>query len=162
MGNKMSLVLSTDHLDKVCAALTITNAAAASGMEVSILFTCWGINVVKRKGARPRGEGFLDRVVTAEMNILYPSGSDRLPLSRFNFLGLGSWLMRRRMKAKGIQSIPEMLADATDLGVRYIACDNPMTIMGLRREDLIDEVEAVVGAASYIKEASDADITLFV
>ena len=158
MGNRLSLVISTDHLDKVCSAFTITNAAAASGMEVSILFTCWGINVVKRKGARPRGEGFLAGI----MNIFSTRGPDRLPVSRFNFLGLGSWMMRRRMKTKGIQSIPEMMADAFDLGVRYIACDNPMAIMGLRREDLIDEVEAVVGATSYVREASEADITLFV
>jgi peroxiredoxin family protein len=96
------------------------------------------------------------------MGLFAPRGPDRLPVSRFNLLGLGGWLMRRRMRAKGIQSIPEMMADARDLGVRFLVCDNPMAIMGLRREDLIDEVEAVVGAATYVQEASGAEMTLFV
>lgn len=158
MAERLSLVLSTDYLDKVCPAFTIANAAAASGMEVTILFTCWGLNLVKRRGAHPRGEGFLARL----MSFFAPRGPDRLPVSRFNFLGLGSWLMRRRMKATGIQSIPELMADARDLGVRFIVCDNPVAIMGLRREDFVDQVDAVVGATSYVQEASGAEMTLFV
>ena len=96
------------------------------------------------------------------MSFLSARGPDRLPLSRFNFMGAGGWMMRQRMKAEGIQSIPEMMVDARELGVRFIVCDNPLAIMGLRREDLIDEVDTVVGTASYIQEASEAEITLFV
>ncbi|MEE9202974.1 MAG: DsrE/DsrF/DrsH-like family protein [Dehalococcoidia bacterium] len=158
MADRLSLVLSTDHLDKVFSAFNIANAAAASGMEVSIYFSSWSLNLVKRRGAHPRGEGFLARL----LSFFSARGPDRLPLSRFNFLGIGGWMMRRRMKAEGIQSIPEMMSDARDLGVRFIACDNPLAIMGLRREDLIDEMDAVVGTASYVQEASEADITLFV
>ena len=158
MAGKLSLVLSTDHLDKVCPAFTIANAAAASGMEVSILFTCWGVNLVKRRGARPRGRGLLARL----MNLFSPRGPDRLPVSRFNFCGLGSWMMRQRMKAEGIQSVPELMADARELGVRFLVCDNPLSIVGLCREDLIDAVDAVIGAASYIQETSGAEIALFV
>lgn len=66
------------------------------------------------------------------------------------------------MKAKRIQSIPEMIADARELGVKFVVCENPMDIMGLRREDLIDEVDDIVGAASYINETSGAEITLFI
>lgn len=158
MAERFCLVLSTDHLDKVFSAFNIANAAAASDMEVSIYFSSWGLNVVKRRGARPRGEGFLARL----MSFLSARGADRLPVSRFNFLGLGGWMMRRRMKDEGIQSIPEMMADARDLGVRFIACNDPLAIMGLRREDLIDEVDTVAGTASYVLEASGAEITLFI
>ena len=112
MAEKLFLVLSTDYLDRVCPAFTLANAAAASGMEVSILFTCWGLNLVKRPGARPRGEGPLAWM----MSRLSVRGPDRLPISRHNLLGIGGWMMRRRMRAKGVQSIPEMMADARELG----------------------------------------------
>jgi peroxiredoxin family protein len=75
-------------------------------------------------------------------------GAEKLKLSRFDFFGFGSWMMRRMMRAKNIQSIPEMIADAKDLGVKFLVCDNPMAIMELKKEDLIDEVDEIVGAAT--------------
>lgn len=158
MADKASIVLFSDELDKACAAFTIANAAAASGMEVTLFFSCWGVNILKKKGVLFSGDGLFIKL----MNFLTRGGAAKLPLSRFNFWGLGGWLMRRRMKAKGIQSIPEMIADAKELGVKLIVCDNPMAIMGLKREELIAEVDDIVGAASYINEASSAQITLFI
>jgi len=158
MDNKLSLVLFSDSLDRACAAFTIANAAAASGMEVTVFFSCWGVNLVKKPGATPGGQGFLARA----LGFLSPRGADRLPLSRFNLLGLGGWLMRRQMKARNIQSIPQMMADARALGVRFLVCDSPLAIMDLKREDLIDQVDDIVGAASYINESADAGITLFI
>ncbi|MDP2953115.1 MAG: DsrE/DsrF/DrsH-like family protein, partial [Chloroflexota bacterium] len=130
----------------------------ASGKEVTLFFSCWGVNIVRRKGASLAGDSPLTRL----MNFLSRGGAENLPLSRFHFWGLGSWLMRRRMKAKNLQSIPEMMADARALGVKFLVCDNPMAIMGLKREELIDEVDDIVGAASYIELSAGAEMTLFI
>ena len=158
MAKKASIVVFSDELDKACAAFTIANAAAASGMEVSLFFSCWGVNVVRRRGPLFQGDTLMNRM----MSFLNRGGAEKLKLSRFNFLGLGSWMMRRMMKAKNIQSIPEMMADAKDLGVKFLVCDNPTAIMGLKREDLIDEVDDVVGAATYVHESAGAELTLFI
>ncbi|MBI2849230.1 MAG: DsrE/DsrF/DrsH-like family protein [Chloroflexi bacterium] len=157
MANKASILVISGELEKACVAFNIANAAAASGMEVVMFFTCWGVNIVKKKGRRLKGDSWMNRLMN-----LTTSGVDRLPLARFHFLGLGSWMMRRLMKARNIQSIPEMMADARELGVRFLVCDNPLAIMGLRKEDLIDEVEDIVGVATYINESAGADLTLFI
>jgi len=158
MANKASIVVLSDELEKACAAFTIANAAAASGMDVVMFFSCWGVNIVKKKGSRFRGDMFLNRLI----NLLSSAGADKLRLGRFNFFGLGSWMMRRVMRVKNIQSIPEMIADARELGVRFLVCDNPATIMGLKKEDLIDEVEDIVGTATYVNESAGSELTLFI
>lgn len=158
MSGKASIVVFSNELDRACSAFTIANAAAASGMEVTMFFSCWGVNIVRRKEARWVGSGLFPRF----LNFLTRGGAGKLPLSKFNLLGLGGFLMRRRMKAQNIQSVPEMMADARDLGVKFLVCDNPMAIMDLKREDLIDEVDDIVGAAYYINEASGSEITLYI
>ncbi|MDP2661671.1 MAG: DsrE/DsrF/DrsH-like family protein [Dehalococcoidia bacterium] len=158
MAGKASIVVFSNELDRACSAFTIANGAAASGMEVIMFFSCWGVNLVRKDGGAFRGDSPMNRL----MRFLTRGGAARLRLSRFNFLGLGSWMMRRRMKAVNIQSIPEMMADARDLGVRFLVCDNPTAIMGLKKEDLIDEVEDIVGVATYIKESAGAELTLFI
>ncbi|MBI4317501.1 MAG: DsrE/DsrF/DrsH-like family protein [Chloroflexi bacterium] len=158
MVKRASIVIFSDELDKACAAFTIANAAAASGMEVNLFFSCWGVNVVRRKGPLFQGDTLMNRL----MSLLSRGGAEKLKLSRFDFFGLGSWMMRRMMKEKNIQSIPEMMADAKDLGVKFLVCDNPTAIMGLKREDLIDEVDDIVGAATYVHESAGAELTLFI
>lgn len=158
MAGKASIVVFSDELDRACSAFTIANGAAASGMDVTLFFSCWGVNLVRKDGRAFRGDNTMNRL----MNFMTRGGAARLRLSRFHFLGLGSWMMRRQMKARNIQSIPEMIADARDLGVRLLVCDNPTAIMGLKKEDLIDGVEDIVGVATYIKESVGADMTLFI
>lgn len=158
IANKASIVLFSDSLDRACAAFTIANTAAASGMEVSLFFSCWGVNLVRKKGAPPRERGLWPRLI----RLLSPIGAHRLGPSRFNFWGLGGWLIRRRMRAQNIQSIPEMMTDAKELGVKFLVCENPIALMGLSREELIPEVDDIVGAASYIQDSSGAEITLFI
>ncbi len=159
MADKASILVTTDELDKACMAFNIALAAAASGMEVVMFFTCWGINLLKKEDL-PLLHG--EDLITKAMH-LFGRGSRRYPkLSRFNMLGLGSWMMRKRMSKVNIQSIPEMIADAKELGVRFLVCENPTTIMGLRREDLIDEVDDIVGAATYVDESAGAELTLII
>lgn len=158
MARKVSVIVSSDDLEKVCAAFTIVNAAAASGLEVTMFFTCWGINILKKEGSLLQGDNLANRL----MSLLTRGGASRLGLSKFNFLGLGGWLMRRQMAIKNIQSIPEMMADARELGVNMFVCDNPMDLFGLKKEDLVDEVEDVLGVASYINKSLGSEITLFI
>ncbi len=158
MAKKATIVVFGDELDKACSAFTIANAAAASGLEVTLFFSCWGVNLLRR----PERAWVGDRLTNRVINFLSRGGAPRRPLSRFNFLGLGSFMMRRLMKEKNMQSLPELMADAKELGVKLLVCDNPMAIMGLRREDLIEAVDDIVGVASFIQEAANSDLNLFV
>ena len=158
MARKLSLVIFGDELDRACAALHIANAAAASGLEVMIFFTCWGVNLLKAEGRRWRGDNWISRLI----NLLAGGGTQRPSLTKFNFLGLGSWLMRRQMAYKNLQSLPELMADAHELGVQFYACDTPMDLFGLKAQDLIPQVEEVIGTASYVNKTLGSDTTLFI
>jgi peroxiredoxin family protein len=94
------------------------------------------------------------------MNKMMKSGPKKLNPSKFNFFGLGGWLMRREMAIKKIQSIPEKMEMAKELGVRFLVCDQPMTMMSLKREDLINDVEKIVGVGTYTKEVSESQVNL--
>jgi peroxiredoxin family protein len=156
MAEKVVLILFSDDLDKACAAFNVAIGAAASGKDVIMFFTCWGINLVKRENGPTKG----DTLVAKMLNKMMKSGPKKLNPSRFNFLGLGGWLMRREMAIKKMQSIPEKMEDALALGVQFWVCDQPMQLMGLKREDLIDDVEKVCGVATYVKEVAESQVNL--
>ena len=94
------------------------------------------------------------------MNKMMKSGPKKLSPSRFNFFGIGGWLMRREMAIKKMQSIPEKMEDAKELDVKFFVCDQFMNMMGLKREDLINDVEKVVGVGTYTKEVSESQVNL--
>jgi len=156
MANKASIMVLNDHLDKACAALHIAIGAAASGMEVVMLFTCFGVNILKKPNVGYKGDDFRNKM----MNFMTRGGMDKINPSKMSMMGLGRSMMKKLMKKKNMQSIPELLAEAKGLGVKIWVCDNPMHMMGLQKEDLIDEVDEIVGVFSYIKEASESEITL--
>jgi peroxiredoxin family protein len=153
---KVTIILFSDDLDKACAAFNVAIGSAASGKDVILFFTCWGINLVKRENGPIKG----DTLVSQLMNKLMKSGPKKLRPSRFNFFGLGGWLMRREMAVKKMQSIPEKMEVAKELGVRFMVCDQPMSLMGLQREDLINDVEKVVGVGTYVKEVAESTVNL--
>jgi peroxiredoxin family protein len=153
---KVTIILFSDDLDKACAAFNVAIGSAASGKDVILFFTCWGINLVKRENGQIKG----DTLVSQLMNKLMKSGPKKLRPSRFNFVGLGGWLMRREMAVKKMQSIPEKMEVAKELGVRFMVCDQPMSLMGLQREDLINDVEKVVGVGTYVKEVAESTVNL--
>lgn len=152
---KASIIVFSGDLDKAMAALTVATGAAASGMDVTMFFTFWGLNVIK-KGGLWKGEGFMGKM----FNILARGGSAVGP-SRLNMLGFGRFLMKRIMKQKGVKLPREMIAEARELGVKFLACEMSMRVMGVRKEDLID-VDDIAGVATYIQEASKSEITLFI
>ena len=152
---KASIIVFSGDLDKAMAALTVATGAAASGMDVTMFFTFWGLNVIK-KGGLWKGEGFMGKM----FNILARGGGAVGP-SRLNMLGFGRFLMKRIMKQKGVKLPREMISEARELGVKFLACEMSMRVMGVRKEDLID-VDDIAGVATYIQEASKSEITLFI
>jgi peroxiredoxin family protein len=152
---KASLVVLSGDLDKVMAAFIIATTAAAMGMETSMFFTFWGLQAIKKRVRT--GRGLFGRMLGFMFGHV-----DSVGPSRLNFGGLGRWMFKRMMKGKGVASLREMRQMAIDLDVKLLACQMSMDVMEITREDLIDEVADVVGAATYILEAQQADITLFV
>jgi len=136
---KTTIILHSGDMDKVYSALIIANGALAMGMDVAIYFTFWGLERLK-KGALEKG-----------------------PLSKMHFLGLGKWMVTQRMKKANVASLERLMRDFRELGGRVLACDMTMEIMGIRREDLRTEwIDEYCAVGSYIAEARDSDITLFI
>lgn len=156
VSNKATLVVFSADLDKVLAALVIATGAAAMGMTVSLFHTFWGLNVL-RKGRRFEGKKVMEKALTAMM----PAGLSELNPSRLSFGGLGAQLFRSRMKDNGVQSPEELFELARELGVKMVACQMSMEVMGIAREELVDGVE-VGGVGAYLGDAADSKVTLFV
>ena len=139
MNGKITIVLHSGDMDKVYSALIIANGALAVGMEASIFFTFWGLQRLK-KGALDKG-----------------------PLSKMNLFGLGKWMVKQRMKKARVASLDRMLNDFKELGGKILACDMTMEIMGIKKEDLRDDlISDYCAVGTYILEAKDSSVTLFI
>jgi peroxiredoxin family protein len=155
--DRMTLIVFSGEMDKALAAFTLANTAASMGKKVTVFFTFWGINVI-RKPSPTSGKGWM-RWMLGRMN---RGGSDNLPLSRLNMLGLGPWMMKKLMKESRMASVEESLRLAKEMGVHLVACTQSMGVMGVSKDDLIPEIEDFEGAASYLGEASKSDANLFI
>lgn len=153
---KLSMVVFSGDMDRALAAFVIATGAAASGMEVTMFFTFWGLKLLQKGGLA--GSSLFGRM----MGLMNRGGIDRVGPSRFNFLGLGRWMFKKMMKAHNVASLPEMRQMALDLGVRMIACQMSMDVMEIPREDLIPEVSEVAGVATFIEQAQQSQATLFI
>lgn len=152
-----TLILFSDDLDKALATFVLANGAAATGRKVTVFFTFWGLNVIK-KVSKPKVEkDFFGRM----FGLMLPSSSLRLRLSKMSMLGIGDRMMRHIMKRKGIDSLESLRRQALDSGVEFIACQMSMDVMGVKREELLDEV-TVGGVATYMERAERANVNLFV
>jgi peroxiredoxin family protein len=156
MAKKTIIVFSND-LDKVMASFIITNGALAMGDEVTLFFTFWGLNVLRKEEYIPVKKGFLEKM----FGWMMPRGANRLGLSQMNFGGLGAKMMKHMMQTKNVNSLPELIATAQTLGVKIVACTMSMDVMGITKEELIDGVE-FAGVASYLGEADQANVNLFI
>ncbi len=153
-----TLVVFSDSLDRVMAAFIIALSAAASGRQVTMFFTFWGLNALKRRPAVfTPGKDFISRM----FGLMLPSDASRLPLSKLHLGGLGAALMRRVMKLKRVDPVPELLAKARGAGVHLVACSMSMDVMGVQQAELVEGVE-IAGAAHYIGKASGANHNLFI
>jgi NADPH-dependent 2,4-dienoyl-CoA reductase/sulfur reductase-like enzyme/peroxiredoxin family protein/rhodanese-related sulfurtransferase/TusA-related sulfurtransferase len=154
--NKTLLVFSGD-LDKAIASFIIANGAASMGKKVTMFFTFWGLNILRKPNRVKVKKGMLDRIFGRMM----PRGSKKLKLSNMNMLGMGSKMIRMVMKKKNISSLEELIQAAIDSGIEIVACQMSMDVMGLRKEELIDGVK-VGGVGYYLGEAEDSNVNLFI
>ena len=158
MTEKCTLVVFTGEMDKALSAFNIAIGAAAAGMQVSMFFTFWGLNIIKKNRGPVQSQGIIRKM----LNIMNRGGSSRLPLSRFQMLGLGKWLIGKLMRDAKFPSLDELMATAHESGVKFIACTTSMGIMGISREALIPEVESLAGVATYLAEAKEGTLNLFI
>ncbi len=156
--DKVTIVVLSGDLDRAMAAFIIATGAAAMGMQVTMFFTFWGLNVIRRKGATTSARDWLRRV----FGMLNKGGAESLPLSRFNFGGVGARMMKRVMKQSHMPGVPELLQMAQDLGVRLIACTTTMGLMGISKDTLIEGVDQLAGVSTYLAEAKDGSVNLFI
>jgi peroxiredoxin family protein len=147
----------SDDLDKALATFVLANGAAATGQKTTIFFTFWGLNVIK-KSVKPK----VKKDIFGRMfGMMMPNHSLGLHLSKMSMLGIGDKMMRHVMKIRGIESLESLRQQALDNGVEFIACQMSMDVMGVKREELMDEV-TVGGVATYMERADQANMNLFV
>lgn len=157
-GNKgKTMIMFSDDLDKALATFVLANGAAATGEKVSIFFTFWGLNVIKKT----RKPAVRKDIFGKMFGMMLPSHSGALKLSKMNMFGIGSRMMRHIMKIRGIDSLEDLRRQAIDNGVEFIACQMSMDVMGVKREELLDNV-TIGGVASYMNRAVQADVNLFI
>ena len=152
-----TFVMFSDDLDRALATFVMANGAAATGQHVTIFFTFWGLNVIKKERKPRVAKDLMGRM----FGWMMPSSSRTLPLSKMNMLGLGWRMMRQRMKDKRVDSLEAMRSEALRQGVEFIACQMSMDVMGVGREELLDEV-TLGGVATYMERADKANVNLFI
>jgi len=139
MAEKVTIIVHSGDMDKVYSALIIGNGALAMGMDASLFFTFWGLQRLKK------------------------GGLEKGPLSKMNMLGLGKWMVKRKMKQAGVASMERLLQDFKELGGKILACDMTMDIMGIKKEDLREElISDYCAVGTYLSEARKSKVTLFI
>lgn len=154
--NKTLVVFSGD-LDKAIASFVIANGAVAMGKKVTMFFTFWGLNILRKPEKTKIQKAFMDKMFASMM----PRGSKKLKLSKMNMMGMGSKMIRKVMKNKNISSLEELIQSAIDSGINILACQMSMDVMGIKEEELIDGVN-IGGVGYYLGEAEDANVNLFI
>ncbi len=151
---KLSIVCFSGDFDKAVGAFTMASAAAASGREVNMFFTFWGLNILKKDfGRKWLGKALLDRLFNFLMG-----GRNNLPLSRLNFGGISPKLMTGMMKKNNVATLEELIEATIELKVNLIPCEMAMNILGVEKEDLIDEVQEVIGVVTFLNASRNAQI----
>lgn len=155
--NGQTIVMFSDALDKALATFIIANGAAASGKPVTIFFTFWGLNLLKKCKDTKVKKCFIEKM----FGWMLPNCAKKLSLSKLNMGGMGTFMMKQVMKSKNILPLTELIKTAQDNGVKFIACSMSMDVMGIKEEELIDGVE-IGGVAKYIAESNNANSNLFI
>lgn len=155
-ANRVSLLVFSGDMDRLIAAFTIALASAASGLEVSMYFTFWGLTALRRQRSYS-GKSLGERLVT----MMLPSSPATAGTSRLHLGGIGPRFFRRLMRRRNVETLPNMIATAREMGVRMIACEMSMDVMGIAREELTDGL-VYGGAATYVADAAGAKVTLFI
>ena len=155
--NDKTFVVFSGDLDKTIAAFIMANGAAAMGRNVTIFFTFWGLNILRK----PKKVKVSKDIVERMFGWMMPRGTKKLGLSRMNMGGIGAKMIRWIMKEKGVSSLEELMDNALAHGVRLVACQMSMDIMGIKKEELIDGVE-LGGVATFLGSGEQSDMSLFI
>ncbi|NCC63795.1 MAG: pyridine nucleotide-disulfide oxidoreductase, partial [Spirochaetia bacterium] len=155
--NGATLIVFSNDLDKALASFVLANGAAASGKKVTMFFTFWGLSVLRKKNAPPVKKDFMGKM----FGMMLPKGMEKLALSSMNMGGMGSAMMKSRMKKKHVDQVHQMFEDAKKTGVKMVACQMSMDIMGIKKEELVDGIE-IGGVATYMADASESKVNLFI
>jgi peroxiredoxin family protein len=155
--DKTTIVLFSGDLDKAIAAFIIANGAAAYDHEVTIFFTFWGLNTLRKDQKAVVKKGWLEKAFAWMM----PRGSKKLGLSRMNFAGAGPAMIKHVMKKHNALSLPQLIELAQEQGVKLVACTMTMDLLGLQQEELIEGIE-YAGVAAYLGDATEAKVNLFI
>ena len=156
-ANGKNIIVFSGDLDKAIASFIIANAAASMGRKVSMFFTFWGLNVLRK----PKKQNVAKDFISKMFGMMMPRGSKKLKLSNMNMLGIGPKLIRNIMFKKNINSLEELIEASIKNGVELVACTMSMDVMGIKMEELIDGVKAG-GAAAMIAHAEESDMSLFI
>jgi NADPH-dependent 2,4-dienoyl-CoA reductase/sulfur reductase-like enzyme/peroxiredoxin family protein/rhodanese-related sulfurtransferase/TusA-related sulfurtransferase len=156
-NNDKTIIVFSGDLDKVIASFIIANGAAAMGRKVTMFFTFWGLNVLRKKNKVRVKKTLVENM----FGMMMPRGTTKLSLSKLNMMGMGTAMMRGIMKKKGVYSLEELVKKAIEAGIEIIACNMSMDIMGIHEEELIEGVR-LAGVASYLGAAETADTNLFI
>lgn len=152
-----TLIVFSGDLDKVLASFIIANGAASMGRPVTMFFTFWGLNALRKSDGKTVKKPFMDKMFGAMM----PKGSQKLKLSKMNMAGMGTAMMKKVMKDKNVDSLETLMKHALDSGIRLVACTMSMDIMGITKDELIDGIE-FAGVASYLGDAEESNVNLFI
>lgn len=156
--DKLTMVVFSGELDRALAAFILATTAATMGMDVTMFFTFWGLNVIKRNEGPIKSKGLVRKM----LNFMNRGGSRKLKLSKFHMFGLGTAMIKSLMKDIRHPSLDDMITMATDLGVKLIACTTSCGLMGIPEDSFRSEVENLAGAAYFLGEASNSKVTLFI
>lgn len=152
-----TLIVFSGDLDKVLASFIIANGAASMGKPVTMFFTFWGLNALRKSDKNSKKKPFMDKM----FGVMMPKGSEKLKLSKMNMAGMGTAMMKKVMNDKNVDSLEELMKKAMSSGVKLVACTMSMDIMGITKEELIDGVE-FAGVASYLGDAEQSNVNLFI
>lgn len=152
-----TMVVFSGDLDKAIASFIIANGAAASGRKVTMFFTFWGLNIIRKHQPQPVSKTMIGRM----FDMMLPRGSHKLGMSRMNMLGIGPKMIRGLMRNKNVASLEELMQTAIAQGVEIVACQMSMDLMGIQHEELMDQV-TIGGVGYYLGQAAGANHSLFI
>ena len=155
-NEQATLLVFSGEFDKLMSAFIIATGAVAMGLEVSMYFTFWGLTAL-RKTKTFKGKLVGEKMIAS----MLPSGPESAPTSQMNMAGIGPKFFQQQMNSKNVESLPGLIALAQEMGVKLIACQMAMDVMGIKEDELLDGIE-YGGVATYVGEAVDAKVTLFI
>ena len=154
---KLSIIVFSGDMDKLMSAYIIATGAAASDMDVTMFFTFWGFRALKKNG-----NNGAKSILGKMMGWMERGGLARANPSKYSMGGMGRWMFKKMMGAKKVPPLDEFRKMALDLGVKFYACEMSMDVMEIPRENLIDEVEGIVGVGFMIEQAQESFSTMFI